>query len=241
MNTFIIGGLALVALLLASLLGDSRRRALVRRRRRALAQTLRDLLELLQLLQKHRGLGGQTAPAAQQQRQAVARHLDQLWEQWPETGLGPALPRAWPALKSQPENFAAHSRVIEDLISAIALAEQRLRALYAEPGSARPGAAGIAEACHRLEDLARLRGLAARAAAQPQCPLDLQVQLRYLCQRLQKNTAGPQRARIGQVLAIIADKLLDTERVAISPASCFELITPIIDDGVKALQRQMAL
>jgi hypothetical protein len=59
--------------------------------------TLQRALELLQHLQKHRGLGAQQDIVSVSQRNAIARQLDQLWLNWPGPSLQLApLQEDWP-------------------------------------------------------------------------------------------------------------------------------------------------
>ena len=133
--------------------------------------TLQRALELLQHLQKHRGLGAQQDIVSVSQRNAIARQLDQLWLNWPGPSLQLApLQEDWPRLRRNPADFAAHCQLIEGLLKVIEQLEERLcLAATSELG-------GLGQACRVLEDLARLRGLAVRATNYKHCPAGLQQQ-----------------------------------------------------------------
>lgn len=187
-------------------------------------------LEMLQLVQKHRALGGQRDSGAEQQRQAIAQQLDDLWRDWDASSSAAPHQQQWHALRLAPRDFAGHCRLIEHLLTAIHQLELEL--------SLRQGrkVAGISEACRGLEDLGRLRGLSVRAAQHERCPLDLQVQLRYLCQRLTGPTAS---GSVVSVVERLRRELIEATRVSLAPAECFGLITPIIDGRLQTIRQSL--
>lgn len=179
------------------------------------AQCLQRSLELLRALQKHRGLGAQQELPAVSQRNALARQLDQLWLNWPGESLDlPPLHCEWPLLRMKPADFDSHSRVIEALLDVIETLGERL---------AVPGLAGT---CRHLEDLARLRGLAVRAANYGQCPPVLQQQMRVLCARLAEHDTDEQ---LSDLLAQLRSELIEARQPRLAPADCFALLTPPIE------------
>lgn len=184
-------------------------------------QCLQRSLELLRALQKHRGLGAQQDIVAVSQRNALARQLDQLWLNWPGESLElTPLHNEWPALRMKPADFEAHCRVIEELLRVIATLEERLATR--EHGIVR----GLANTCRNLENLARLRGLAVRAANYDQCPPVLQEQMRDLCLRIAEDNADQQ---LHELLARLRSDLIETHRPRLGPADCFALLTPPIE------------
>jgi len=225
---------ALGALLLLSATAWSR---LARRRRQGTQDRLHKdalqlALELLQNLQKHRGLGPLNDAQSLRQRAAIAQQLDQLWQRWPSAERRlPALAAAWPTLRGQPADFNGHCQLIEQLLEAIQLLELRLGEQQAQVST------GLAEACRALEDLGRLRALAVRAANHQRCPLELQIQMRYLCQRL----AGPAcEQRIREVIGRLERELIGAPKVRLAPMDCFALLTPIIDERLQGLRLSLA-
>ena len=100
-----------------------------------------------------------------------------------------------------------------------------------------PSLQGLTLACRELEDLAQLRGLAVRGAQQERCPLPLQVQMRYLSQRLQPSAS--RQLDLGSALQQLQRELIEPARVAISPAACFALLTPLIDARLGNLHQQL--
>ena len=227
-----------IALALAAglfLLGQWLTRRASRRHRLALTQlegaTLLRTLELLQALQKHRGLGAQQDIASVSQRNALARQLDQLWLNWPGPSLQLApLQQDWPQLRRNPADFEAHCRMIEALLATVAQLEERLCLRDT------PALEGLGRACHNLEDLARLRGLAVRAANYQRCPAGLQMQIRMLCQRLDDPAHTEPLHSLLQRLEV---ELLEASQVRLAPLDCFSLITPLIDDRLQDLQHAL--
>ena len=202
-----------------------------RRQNLAWQASLQNALGLLQRLQQHRGLGGQLGAQAQAQREHIARELDQLWRHSPQDDSGLAeLDGAWRRVRQQPGDFAGHCQLLEQLLNGIEHLELRLL-------RGQPSLQGLTQACRELEDLAQLRGLAVRGAQQPCCPLPLQVQMRYLSQRLQRCTAG--QANEAQALQQLQRELIEPATVSISPTACFALLTPLIDKRLERLQAQL--
>lgn len=228
-------GIALALALTLYLLGQWLTRRAARRHREALARleslTLHRSLELLQALQKHRGLGAQQDIASVSQRNAIARQLDQLWLNWPGPGLQlPPLQQDWPQLRRKPADFEAHCRMIEALLAVIEQLEQRL-----SPNGANE-LGGLGPACRSLEDLARLRGLVVRAANYSRCPAGLQQQIRLLCQRLDEPGAAEPLHSLLQQLQQASN---DAPLVRLAPGDYFSLLTPLIDERLEGLRRHL--
>lgn len=188
-------------------------------------------LDLLQALQKHRGLGAQHDHLGSSQRNGVARQLDQLWLNWPGPSLGLApLQQDWPRLRRNPADFTAHCQLIDDLLAVIATLEGRLH----QAGNLQ--AQGIARACQGLESLARLRGLSVRAANYNHCPQALKTQIEQLCLQL---AAPPAAKPLQQALQRLKHELLDSHTVRLAPHECFALLTPLIDECTERLRQPL--
>ncbi|MDX5372835.1 MAG: hypothetical protein LPK18_10405 [Pseudomonadaceae bacterium] len=208
-------GLGLVLLLLGQLLTRQAARMHRATLEQLHGQCLQRSLELLRALQKHRGLGAQQDLVAVSQRNALARQLDQLWLNWPGESLAlPPLHCEWPLLRMKPADFDGHSRVIESLLGVIETLAERL------------AITGIGATCRHLEDLARLRGLAVRAANYGQCPPVLQQQMRELCTRIAARETDEQ---LHGLLAQLRSELIEARQPRLAPADCFALLTPPIE------------
>lgn len=196
-----------------------------------LASELSDLLDLIQGVQKHRGLSGQSAHAALRQREQIAAQLDTQWQGGADASHPDlrATLSGWRALRTTPSDFDAHCHLIDRLLVLLALRERQLCALVNIPLQ-------IAERCREIEDLGRVRGLAVRASRHAHCPIDMEVPLRYLNQRLAGGQLQAADTAIGLALREIRAHLLDAPRVAISPDRCFDLLTPCIDRALDALR-----
>lgn len=70
----------------------------------ALRRALLQGIDLLQGLQQHRGLGGQTTSEARQRCQALGTSLDHRWKEWPYA----AQRKNWQALRRDPADFDGH-------------------------------------------------------------------------------------------------------------------------------------
>ena len=181
-------------------------------------------LDLLQGLQQHRGLGGQITREAQQRCQTLGQSLDQRWREWPYT----AQRQAWSALRRDPADFDGHCRLLQDLLGAIQHLELHHCALNLTPPS-------IAARCWELEDLGRLRGLSVRAASHRSCPLEMLIQLQYLHERLLEHAPRSLHAALEQLQRC----LIDTTTVSITPAQCYALLTPLLDERLDAIRRDL--
>jgi hypothetical protein len=228
--------IALVLALGLFTLGQWLTRRAAHRHRQTLSQlqcaTLQRALELLPALQKHRGLGAQVDIASVSQRNALARELDQLWLNWPGASLQLApLHQDWPQLRRKPADFEAHCQMIEGLLIVIEQLEDRLRL------ADQPQLAGLAAACHRLEDLARLRGLAVRAANYTRCPAGLKMQMHLLCQRIQHSDAAE---LLGGLLLRLQEEVIDAPQVRLAPGDCFALLSPPIEQHLQRLRMSCA-
>ena len=120
----------------------------------------------------------------------------------------------------QPADFETHCQVIEALLQVIDTLEERLATR--EHGAVR----GLASTCRHLEELARLRGLAVRAANYSQCPPALQEQMRELCQRIAASNADQP---LHDLLARLRSDLIEARQPSLGPAECFALLTPPIE------------
>lgn len=190
-------------------------------------RSLERVFTLLQLLQKHRGLGAQQSGHTVLQREQIAYELDRQWANWAQQFPDMKnLQSSWADLKASPSDFTGHCQLIDQLLGIIAVLERRTEALQQH----RPEA--VAERCRGLEDLARLRGLSSRAANESHCPIELEVPLRYLCRRLSQTEFNRGEAAVKMAISEIYQRLLDAQYVSITAARCFELLTPIIDTAL---------
>ncbi|MHC8354159.1 hypothetical protein ACYZTL_02670 [Pseudomonas sp. LB3P81] len=210
--------------LAATLEGGQSRQIRLPKNDAGLRQALLLGLDLLQGLQQHRGLGGQTTREAQQRCQALGQSLDQRWREWPYS----AQCQNWNALRRDPEDFDGHCRLLQDLLGAIQHLELQRCALNLQPPS-------IAERCWELEDLGRLRGLSVRAAGHQRCPLEMLVQLQYLHERLLRHAPRS----LHNALERLQRCLIGTTTVSITPAECYALLTPLLDERLDSIRRDL--
>ncbi|MDY7565493.1 hypothetical protein QN400_11515 [Pseudomonas sp. RTC3] len=190
----------------------------------ALRRALLQGIDLLQGLQQHRGLGGQTTSEARQRCQTLGASLDHRWKEWPYAEQR----QNWQALRRAPADFDGHCRLLQDLLATIQHLELHRCALNLQPPS-------IAERCWELEDLGRLRGLSVRAAAHRTCPLEMLIQLQYLHERLLRHAPRSLHSALDQ----LQHCLIDTRIVSIAPAECYALLTPLLDERLDAIRRDL--
>lgn len=182
-------------------------------------------LDLMQGVQRHRALGTQSGSDATRNRRALEVQLERAWNAWTDSGdLA-----NWRNLLRSPEDFEGHCRLLERLLGQIRYLElHRCHLLESTPE--------IADRCWKVEDLGRLRGLSIRAAAHQQCPLELQVQLLYLRDRLLADADES----LQSALAHVTNSLIGAERTAIKPAELYSLLTPLIDKRIEGIRSVVA-
>lgn len=230
MTTPLSALLLLAGLLIPALLAARLRQQALRRQTAAWLNTLHVTLELLQRLQQHRGLGGQNSAEAAEKCRQLGEEIGNLWRRCPQDDSGLAeLDGQWRALRQTPADFTGHCRLIEQLLNALEQLELRL-------ATRQHRVSGLAQACRELEDLAQLRGLAVRGAQHAHCPLPLQVQMRYLCQRLNADARHPQWYL---PLQRLQNELIDAPQVRIRPGDCFALLTPLIDGRLREIHMSL--
>lgn len=215
-----------------------------RARRQALRRTSLQLnqfdrlLTLMQLVQKHRGLGAQQSSAGALQREQVGSEIERQWQFWETQSADTrAVYAQWQALKANPSDYRGHCELIDSFLNGIALLERRLNAAGMRLGNENGESVGAR--CRAIEDLGRLRGLSSHATRHPRCPIELEVPLRYLCQRLAQTRFRRDESAVRAAVNEIAGSLLDSPQVTIGAARCFELLTPLIDGELEDVRRAL--
>ena len=194
-------------------------------------QLIDSTLTLIQLLQKHRGLGSQQSGVVAVQREQIASEVDhRLRGSAIHAAELAYLQSEWSQLKRKPADFDGHSALIKHLLGIIEILANRVS------GDAHDARSIIADRCRALEDLARLRGLSTRAAQFPQCPIELKVQLKYLCENLHGSDLQRDRSTLRIALKEINEQMLDAVRTTISPTRCFDMLTPIVDSALSEIR-----
>lgn len=94
---------------------------------------------------------------------------------------------------------------------------------------------GLGEACRAQEYLARLRGLAVRAAYHGRCPSGLRMQLEFLCTHLHAEADEPE---LPALIGRLREQLIDSPNVRITPSECFALLTPLIERRLQNIRQK---
>ena len=182
-------------------------------------------LDILRLLQQHRGLGVQSEPAAVALRCALATSLTQRLKLRSTLPDPYSIAEGWLVLRNNPADFDGHCALIETLIDAL---EQRAPSSSDEP-------AQTARACRELEDVARLRGLCVVASSQGGCTPTLQIRLKSLCRRIGKHTDLELMRMVGK----LERSVIHAAQPRLSPPECFALVTPFIDARLDSIQQRL--
>ena len=181
-------------------------------------------LEILRLLQQHRGLGALSDVAAVTLRSALAANLTQRLQQRAALPDAYSISEAWLALRETPTDFESHSVLIETVIDSLA---QRV--------SLNHEGARIAQACRELEDVARLRGLCVIASLQGGCTPALQGRLEGLCRRIGSGVDMELKRLVGK----LERSVVHSAQPRLSPPECFALVTPLIDARLQRIQQRL--
>ena len=238
--TILIAVATLIVLLCLGLVLDWRAQSRRRRQAAQIAAGIEQLVMLVQGVQKHRGLGAQKTQDAAWQSELLGAQLDRQWagvlerlqaESAAGSELAQQLRGAWNHVRGVRQDFTAHCQLIDRLLALMSLQERQWLALQGRDQQV------IAPRCRAIEDLGRLRGLSAHAANHTHCPIEFAVPLRYLCQRVAAGDLQKQDSAIRLALQEIENKLLQSARVELTSARCFELLTPSIDRALDALRQ----
>ncbi len=178
-------------------------------------------LEILRLLQQHRGLGVQSEPTAVALRCALASSLTQRLQQRSALPDAYSITEGWLVLRNNPADFDGHSALIEAL-------ERRTPISSSEPAQA-------ARACRELEDVARLRGLCVVASNQGGCTPTLQKRLKALCRRMGTDND----MELKRLVAKLERSVIHAAQPRLSPPECFALVTPFIDARLQLIQQRL--
>jgi hypothetical protein len=181
-------------------------------------------LEILRLLQQHRGLGALSDVAALTLRSAIAANLTQRLQQ--RAGLPDSylLTEAWLTLRETPTDFESHSVLIETVIDSLAQ-----RAWLNHEG------ATVAQTCRELEAVARLRGLCVIASMQGGCTPAMQGRLEMLCRRIGSGVDMELKRLVGK----LERNVVHSAQPRLSPPECFALVTPLIDARLQLIQQRL--
>jgi len=246
--TILIALATLLALLGLGLALDWRAQSHRRRQAAQIAAGIEQLVMLVQGVQKHRGLGAQKTQDAAWQCELLGGQLERQWavvlerlhaESSAGAEMAQQLRGAWNHVRAARQDFTAHCQLIDRLLAMMSLRERQWLDLQRKTGPEK-AVQVIAPRCRAIEDLGRLRGLSAHAANHTHCPIEFAVPLRYLCQRIADGELQAQDSAIRLALHEIENKLLQSARVELTPARCFELLTPSIDRALDALRQSFA-
>lgn len=236
--------LSIVALLIVVLLSASLyNRLKLKKRRSEKAQRginqLTDILNLIQRLQRHRGLCANLNDANRAEQQQLSNEINQLWQPLLATNYGGNVKRVniqnqnWCLIAAKPANsFMAHCDLIEKLLHELTViadtcsltannnqhdTEELWRNLLQRP--------------HFAETLGRLRALGTKAASAGLCSADIRVQLQYQLQNLEKEKID--RKDIAPITTMVNDEILSPDQIVIDSRVYFNNLTRAIDGQIQ--------
>lgn len=236
--------LGLFAFLIAILIGASwynRRKLRIRRAEKAQRgiNQLTDVLNLIQRLQRHRGLCANLSDANRTEQQQLSREINQFWQPLLGQGYGGNVKRVsiqhsnWQKIESQPLNsFMAHCDLIEKLLHELTVIADTC-SLTADNNSHDTDELwqNLLQRPHFAETLGRLRALGTKAAAAGHCAADVRVQLQYQLQNLEKETID--RKDDLPIKTMVNDEILGPEQIMIDSRVYFNNLTRAIDNQIQ--------
>lgn len=197
------------------------------------------LLNLIQNLQRHRGVCANLDNNNRHQQQHLSTEINSIWEALisPEyDGNQTRLhiqKRNWDALIAQPENsFMQHCQLIEMLLNELnviadtcSLTSTQANINHIELWQ------NLLERPMFAESLGKLRALGNKAASLGYCPADIRVQLHYQLQCLTNNSMDSTISR--EIKSLIEKEILEPEKIHIEPSVYFQRMTQAIDAQIQ--------
>lgn len=242
--------LIIVALLILVLIGASlyNRHKLKTRRfekaQRGKAQ-LTDVLNLIQRIQRHRGLCANLNDSNRAEQQQLSNEINQYWQPLLAKSYGGNIKRVnaqhqnWRVIESNPANsFMAHCDLIEKLLHELTViadtcsltannnlhdTDELWRNLLQRP--------------HFAETLGRLRALGTKAASAGFCTADVRVQLQYQLQNLEKEQID--RKDSTSIVTMVNDEILTPDQIVIDSRVYFNNLTRAIDGQIQITQEYL--
>ncbi|MEM5535179.1 hypothetical protein WNY58_02125 [Neptuniibacter pectenicola] len=210
----------------------AKRRAI--KRQRGISQ-LSLILELIQKMQRHRGLCANLTQNQTEQRR-LSMDIDYLWSSLISEDYAGNLIRVkrqqinWQAISAAPENsFMPHCQLIEKLLHELTVIADTCSLTAQERNHDNQNLwHNVLKRPQFAESLGRLRALGNKAASLGHCPADIRVQLLYQLQNIEKHQIEGGNTR--QIITLINNEILTPEQISIEPRVYFNQLTQAIDE-----------
>lgn len=215
----------------------------LRKKRREKAQRgitqLSDILNLIQCLQRHRGVCANLDGSNQTEQRRLSNEINQLWQPLLDSSYGGNVKRVnlqhknWKTIEAQPSSsFMAHCELIERLLHELTVIADTCSLTASNNGhDSEELWQNLLRRPHFAESLARLRGLGNKAANMGHCPAAVRVQLQYLLMNMREDALCDSTIR--EVDALVTEEILEPEKIQIEPRVYFSRLTQAIDQQIQ--------
>lgn len=232
--------LALVTLIAGCSLYNRKK---LRRRRQQKAQRgidqLSALLDLIQQLQRHRGMCANLTDSNRNEQQQLSHQIENFWAPLNEESYGGNKKRIslqydeWQKIKGTPENsFMAHCELIEKLLHELTVIADGCSLTATNNGHNNQDLwQNLLLRPQYAESLARVRGLGNKAASLGHCPAAVRVQLQYLLLQMDENPVGSLQQK--QIAELVREEILEPSNIQIEPRVYFARLTQAIDEQIQ--------
>ncbi|WP_286237214.1 hypothetical protein [Neptuniibacter halophilus] len=197
------------------------------------------LLELIQRIQRHRGLCANLNGQNNTEQRNLSSEIEPLWNAL----LGPDYDgdhnrirlqhQRWQQICANPaDSFMSHCLLIEKLLNELTVIADTcsLTADNTHFDTQRLWQ-NLLQRPYFAETLGRLRALGNRAAALGHCPADIRVQILYQLQNLKASELFT--AELEKVSELVQQEILTPEQIQIEPRVYFSHMTQAIDDQIQ--------
>lgn len=200
---------------------------------------LTSVLDLIQHLQRHRGVCASLTSDTRMEQQQLSHQTDRLWIalQSDDYCGNPSRIRLqlqnWQTIKHKPENsFMAHCELIEKLLHELTeIADHCALTADNSPFDQEALWQNLIRRPHHAESLARLRGLGAKAARDGRCQASVRVQLQYLLQQMKSDPIA--NGKQLETEQLVSEQILQPAQISIDPGFYFAQLTRLIDEQIQ--------
>ncbi|MBY4675253.1 hypothetical protein [Marinobacterium arenosum] len=218
---------------------------IARRRRQQVKQGIEQLallLELVQLLQRHRGLCLNEAAVGGAEQRSLATQIDQHWRELSGNGYPGDRQRLaqqahhWQQLRpGHADSFQQHCRLIDQLLHELTVvADNSTLTAMTDQAASRQLWDNLLYRPYYAEALGRIRGLGSLAARTGHCSARLRVQLQYLGRELACYQLADSRSQ--QVLALLNEQILRPTTIDMEAQRFFAQMSAFIDEQIQLTQ-----
>jgi hypothetical protein len=202
-------------------------------------EQLTALLDLIQRLQRHRGLCANLNESNQAEQMQLSSEINRHWQPLLAKTYCGNIKRVnlqhenWKQIVLNPQNsFLAHCDLITKLLHELSvIADTCALTAHNSHFDTAELWQNLLKRPYFAETLGRIRALGTKAASNGQCSADLRVQLQYQLQNLDKEPIDPRE--VEQIKALVNEELLTPEQIRIEPKVYFNRLTQAIDNQIQ--------